>query len=968
MICSRIARRLLLSLFIALPIASHAAGPRWVTGRPYYTQEGLIVAWYTTSPRYFTDPGDLSPYVDHAAADAIVAAAANVWTVPTTSLNLLYGGVLAEHANSANTYLASTGLVFPSDIQSSNYLNKQIAVLYDYDGSIIDLMLGSGASSPSGCRQNAVIESVDSISTAGKIQHAILVLNGRCTGPAPEQQLQLQYQLMRAFGRVLGLGWSQTNDNVFTGSPRPTVQQALHWPVMHPIDIICGPYTYQCMPSPFTLRDDDLSGLAQLYPVGPNTGIPSIPGKTDTYARTTRVYGTITFPNGQGMQGVNVVVHRLEAAWNVPEPWESASAVSGILFRRRSSTPINQIASSPMTNMGSPATNVEGAYNIYSLPIMDGHVWENLIISTQPINPLYVGPYAVGPYDSNTVNPSGSTTTKEFLVAQSYTYSLMNFNITDAASGCQTSQDGTETSPTTIPPTGWWTSNVCTYNHAAWSLLPVKANRSLTFEVTAQDENSLPSSSKAMPVIGLWNATDAPGKLPTVASTSGAFNSSTIGMTTLTTQTSQPQQLRIAITDQRGDGRPDYTYQARVLYADSIAPATIPAKGGTITISGMGFRPGNAVTINGIAASVSSWTANTITATAPSIHTSTPLPVDIVVRDLSTGGVTTMISALTYQASVPELDLVSAPSGAVFTEVPASVPFSVKALSADGTTPLANTLITLSTTSGQVRFDVCGQTTCTLSTDASGTITSTITPLTSGAITLSAASSIGTVTASFNAIAHIQTISAATSVLYLAEHAVITWTPQVSLFDNAGPTTGLPVQWTATSGAITFDSPVSTTDANSIAQSSATAGPIPGGMQAMATACAWTTLCTNFTVNSVSDSNLRLVAVSGSQQSIRAADLFAPVVLLVTDISGNPVAGAEVIIHQTVEPWSPPCTGQGRCPIAPIYDSSTSTLISNLDGTITLQPLDLPTKPEITHIAAATGTQGFASFALERTP
>ena len=77
--------------------------------------------------------------------------------------------------------------------------------------------------------------------------------------------MQLQYQLMRAFGRVLGLGWSQTNDNVFTGSPQPTSNQALHWPVMHPIDIICGPYTYQCMPQPFTLRPDDLSALAQLY-------------------------------------------------------------------------------------------------------------------------------------------------------------------------------------------------------------------------------------------------------------------------------------------------------------------------------------------------------------------------------------------------------------------------------------------------------------------------------------------------------------------------------------------------------------------------------------------------------------------------------------------------------------------------------------------------------------------------------
>ncbi len=146
---------------------------------------------------------------------------------------------------------ANNGPVFPADVQSSNYAAIQIAVIYDSDGSVTDMLLGGGASSPAECRQNAVTESVDSIVPSGVIQHAILVLNGRCTGPAPEQQLQMQYQLERAFGRVLGIGWSQTNDNVFTQTPQPTPIQALHWPIMHPIDIVCGAYTYQCLPQPF---------------------------------------------------------------------------------------------------------------------------------------------------------------------------------------------------------------------------------------------------------------------------------------------------------------------------------------------------------------------------------------------------------------------------------------------------------------------------------------------------------------------------------------------------------------------------------------------------------------------------------------------------------------------------------------------------------------------------------------------
>ena len=142
----------------------------------------MPVVWYTNQPLYFTDPGDLSASVNHAAADALVAAAANVWNVPTASLVLAQGGTLDEHVSGANTFLGPSGLIFPADVQSSNYPTMQIAVIYDSDGSVTDLLLGNGASDPTSCLQNGVTESVDSIVPAGYIQHAVLVLNGRCTG------------------------------------------------------------------------------------------------------------------------------------------------------------------------------------------------------------------------------------------------------------------------------------------------------------------------------------------------------------------------------------------------------------------------------------------------------------------------------------------------------------------------------------------------------------------------------------------------------------------------------------------------------------------------------------------------------------------------------------------------------------------------------------------------------------------
>ena len=962
-----LARTLTHAAFFLASASALASGPRWVTGDPYFYPTGRMMVWYTDTPRYFTDPGDLSPYVNHAQADAIVAAAAAVWTIPTARLILSYGGPLDEHVTSANVYASSTGIVFPTDIQSSKYLNKQIAVLYDSDGSITDLLLGSGASSPSSCRQNAVTDSVDLFTHWGDIQHAILVLNGRCTGPAPEQQLQLQYQLMRAFGRILGLGWSQTNDNVFTGNPRPTYQQALHWPVMHPIDIICGPYTYQCMPNPFTLRDDDISGLGLLYPVS-YFAPPAPPGKTDTLARGGHLHGTVTFPNGQGMQGVNIVVHRLEPSWNIPEDWESTSAVTGFRFRRNGSNPVS--GSPPMlpfANQGNTDPANEGYYDIARTPLYDWETWQNYVIYTQPINPLYTGAYAVGPYDSNAVTPSGSVTQQRAWVMGTYADLTLDFTIPDAQSACDTTSGGTAASPTPIPASGWWTGSLCSYAHTDWSSFTIKPNHTYTVEITAQDEHAAITTSKALPVLGLWNTSDPATSLPTIAAATSAFNSTVTGMTTLTAHSTQPQQLRLAIADQRGDGRPDYAYKARLLYADTVTPAAVPAIGGPITITGSGFRPGNTVTINGLPATITNWTSTTITAVAPNLHSSTAIAADVTVRDLTTGGATTMASALNYAAPQPTLILVSAPTGQVFTGSAASTPFTVKAVQADGITPIANIAVPFSASS-PVRFSACASQTCTMSTNAAGLASTTITPLSPGPITLTAASAIGSVTASLTAITHVQTNTANNPALYVAAEAPFTWPISVTLADNAASTLNLPVQWTTLSGPITLNPAVTNTDSQSTAQTTATLGPLAAKTLATAQACAWTSICTTFTVTAIDAGQWQLEILSGAGQSPNASATLAPVVLRVHDPAGHAIAAAVVTIHQTVEPWTLPCPDQGRCPIAPTYNSSTTTLTSALDGTFTITPLELANQPEVTHIAASTGTQGFLSLTLQKQP
>ena len=835
----------LVVMMLAATGCGWSAGPRWVTGAPYFTTSGQPVIWYTDTPQYFTDPGDLSSTVNHAAADALVAAAAAVWNVPTSRLVLSKGGSLDEHVSGMNAYVGtgsgsgSGGVVFPADVLPGNYLAKQIAVIYDRDGSVTDRLLGVGGSDPSGCRQSAVTESVDSIVPSGYIQHAVLVLNGRCTGAAPEAQLQMQYQLMRAFGRVLGLGWSQTNDNVFTGSPQATPQQMLHWPIMHPIDIICGPYTYQCLPQPFTLRDDDVSGMALLYYIAQGQAGP---GKTDSLLNANRVGGRIIFPTGQGMQGVNVVGRRLQQYTldsNV-EKWDDVSSVSGFLYRQTNPTAVGGVDPSMEGSMGTANCCYEGRYLFGRIPMLFGN-WQWIVVETEPVNPMYVGAYSVGPYTTNTVQPSGANISSKTGIYGSYADAQwLDFTIGDAASSCPYSTAGMEASPDVVPATGWWGGLLCGWwQTGAWSGLTVKGNRSLTIETTAEDEAGFASTAKAMPVIGVWRASDAVGSSPTVAAVAEAFTGSSAGMTSLTVSGLQAGDLRMEIVDQRGDVRPDFNFGARVLYADTIFPSSVGAGGGVVTITGMGFRPGNVVTVNGVAATVQSWTATTIVATVPASRAPTAVVTDVQVRDVMTGGTTAMTGALAYAAPAAEsMMLVSSPSGTVFVGDVAGT-FSVRVLGADGVTPVVGEAVVFSASGAAVRFGACGAGVCTVLTDASGMASSTVTALGAGVVGLSAVGSAASAGGQFTAVVRVRTVVALRPMEYVAAGATVAWSPQVMLTDNSAAVAGVGVSGGVVWGAMRLGWGSSLAFGAGVATGGVVMGPLGVGDQAMGSACAW---------------------------------------------------------------------------------------------------------------------------------
>ena len=149
-----------------------------------------------------------------------------------------------------------------------------------------------------------------------------------------------------------------------------------------------------------------------------------------------------------------------------------------------------------------------------------------------------------------------------------------------------------------LPPSGFWSGRLSQVGQTDWFLFPVRGGRTFTVVTQALNEAGIPTETKALPAIGVWDALDPIGA-PSLGSEPG-LNGSASGESWL-----------------RGDGRPDYTDNAWLLYADSVLASHLPVTGGPIIIHGLGFRPSDTVLIGGQLATVTSVSPTEITALAP---------------------------------------------------------------------------------------------------------------------------------------------------------------------------------------------------------------------------------------------------------------------------------------------------------------------------------------------------------------
>jgi hypothetical protein len=877
---------------------------------------------------------------------------------------LKQGGELAEHVSSQNVFFDGSEMQFPADVSASNYLSIPIAVIYDTDGSVIDTLLGDGASDPSGCRDTGVVESVDSIGLEGTIHHAMLILNGRCVGSTPQQLLQMQYQLERAFGRVIGISWSQVNDNLFTGATPPTAGEIDFWPIMHPIDVLCGPYSYQCITNPFQLRMDDLSSLSLLYSV---TSSNLAQGKALTTANALSLWVIVSFPTGQGMQWANIAARRQLQSEATVEPWQVASVSTGYSFTQNSGNPVTGVEGIP-ENVGGASGFSEG---FGSIRVADSVV-ENVYFTTEAIDPLYTGEFAIAPYERPPVTPSGSRVTLTAFSGNAGTGGVLESTVPNAASTCAPGADGVQGAPVSFDPSGWWNGQFCPTGHSSWFSVQVNAGSSWTLEVTALDESGAATMYKAQPVIGVWHKGDS--GLPTVGSAPVSMNALAPGVTQLELPASASAgNYTFVVADQYGGGRPDFAYKARVLYAASVTPATVNVSGGQITISGEGFKLGNRVSVNGVVATVVSASSNQIVAKIPNMAAagaSVGVPVDVMVTDIATGGQTDIANGFVFSDVQPDVMTVVSQPAALETGITAATPFAVQLLMADGVTPIANASVQISVLSGAAGLGACGGAmTCTLQTDATGKVLTTVTGEAAGLVLLSANEVSGSagvqITVMDSNPVRMATIANVPS--YLAAGASGTWTISLVATQDGLAAAGVPVTWTASSG-VMLSSTTTTTNATGAAVVTVSAVKMSAGT-ATVTGCAWgTTSCASWTVTAVDASQWRIAAGSGAAQSVSAGTTLAPVTLAVTDTAGHALQGAAVSVYQTADGWEGTCPVPGRCPASPVLASAQSSGISDSSGNVAVTPLEVPGLPQVVNIAAVTGTQGFVTVSLPVTP
>lgn len=951
-------------LLLALaPAAGFAGGPKYVAGASYFNPAvlGQPVHWANGQVNYYVDQGALSNTVTNQQATAMVDAAAELWSaVPTAGVTLADMGSLNEDVNGANIAVNATGqITAPADVTPSA-TSYSLGVIYDADGSVIDTLFGATTSTPEACQKNGVYVWMDNLNADATIAHAIIILNGLCATTPPMLEM-MSYEIERAFGRVLGLDYSQVNPGAGSNGE---IDGELGWPVMQPLSGICGPSGGDCIPNPSASRYDDIAALNRIYPITA-ANLANFRGKQITAANTISIQGTVEFASGYGMQGVNVVARPLDAS-GIPLYEYTVSFVSGVYFNGNRGNPVtgwDDADGNPLAMWGSNNPAMQGYFDLSGIPLPPGVSTATYQLTFEPIDPLYILTGSVGPYVQGQVDPSGTLNAVDLPVMAAGSAQTLTITAAGTPEPGFSDAIGTVAEPRQMPAAGMWCGRLSQVGQTDWFTFPVRGNRNFTIVTQATDETGSPSNHKAMPAIGIWDAFD-PAGAPAARAAAG-LNGLAVGETWLQVSTVGADVVRVGVADTRGDGRPDYTYNGWVLYADTVAPARLPASGGPIVIQGMGFRLSDTVEIGGEAALVTSISPTQITAIAPAA-TGVTGSVDVEVDDAPVLFASAVIpGGISYDSGNGDaLTLVTAPFNAIPIGVP--TPFAVQAL---GPTliPAGGVSVIYTVVSGTATLG-CGQQTCAVTASGDGRAQMIVTAV-DGTVSI--------VTASLTNGSSVEVefsggtapgLASLTPELSLAAGTTLTWTVEALALTNGVPAAGQSVLWTSTSGIL---APVAVvlTNSSGIATQTLTVGPLAEGQLATINACVnGTSSCTTFSVIGARPAYATVIAVSGTSQTVSASGTPSQVVLRVLDMDGNPMANGTVSFYQALYAWTPPCDAHTVCTPGVLLATQTATATTAIDGSVSFTPLSMPgVATELVGIAA-TGNTSTVGVAIQEGP
>jgi hypothetical protein len=324
-------------------------------------------------------------------------------------------------------------------------------------------------------------------------------------------------------------------------------------------------------------------------------------------------------------------------------------------------------------------------------------------------------------------------------------------------------------------------------------------------------------------------------------------------------------------------------------------------------LKGTGFNNRQQVSASGTGGTTLSASANRIEAVLPA--GSLDGVATIQVTDPVSGGFSQMIGALTYGASSTDLLLLLQGSEtASVVGAAAANPLRVRAVAADGVTPVSGATIAWSATNG-LQFSACGgAAACSVLSDEGGESASLVTPTAIGQSTVTIALAPASYTtpqtrqATVVATSSVLDLVATTPTRWVGQGATLSIPLSVEALNLGAPKPNVTINFLVTNGTATLSAASATTSSSGFATVSANITNQNADVQVIACVAPNNVPCQTFTLFSTPASLWKLETVTGSSQFVLSGQAFQPLVMRVTDSSGadNPVMGVNVVFNTTL--------------------------------------------------------------------